>query len=101
MRYNEDHFMNVGTLHWLSAALSQTITNTEKAVAGFQTHQQAPCLPLLPLHPAQLLVLEGQRVHAYPGLLQLALQEVPIRPLLLPPRRQALKAILHRQVGLT
>lgn len=51
--------------------------------------------------PAQLLVLEGKCFHAATGLLEPALQEVPLFLLFFPPRRQTFEALLHRQVGLT
>lgn len=99
--------MNMGTQHWLSAAFIQnkptthTHTHKKKVHPHHQASKSSPCPPLSAEPPAQLLVLEGQPLHAAPGLGQPALQEVPLLPLLLPPRSQTLEALLHRQVGLT
>lgn len=99
--------MNMGTQHWLSAAFIQnkptthTHTHKKKVHPHHQASKSSSCPPLSAEPPAQLLVLEGQPLHAAPGLGQPALQEVPLLPLLLPPRSQTLEALLHRQVGLT
>lgn len=72
-----------------------------KTVGRIEPHHRASRHPVLGQLPAQLLVLKGQHLDVLARIVQLALQEVALLLLLLPPGGQALKTLLHWQVGLT